>query len=106
MFLGVLFYFYARTISKSYYGGTLLLNHPQPLNHRISFPIKDKKQYEYTLSCWMFMNPEPGGYASSATEYTNVLLYGNNVVMAYNASLNKIKVVNLSKTNNQYKSTK
>jgi hypothetical protein len=90
---GIILYFYARTISKQYYGGTLLSNQPVPLNRRSSFSVDDKKEYEYTLSCWMYMNPISPGHASSSTEYTNVLLYGNNVVMAYNASLNRIKVV-------------
>jgi hypothetical protein len=91
--VGIILYFYARTISKQYYGGTLLSNQPVPLNQRTSFSVNDKREYEYTLSCWMYMNPISPGHASSSTEYTNVLLYGNNVVMAYNASLNRIKVV-------------
>jgi len=89
----ILLYFYVRTISKQYYGGNLLSNQPVSLNRRTSFSIDDKREYEYTVSCWMYMNPTSPGHASSSTEYTNVLLYGNNVVMAYNPSLNRIKIV-------------
>lgn len=85
-----LFHLYIRQISKQTYGGTLLVHRPIPLNAVSSYKIP--VNYHYTTSFWFYIHPTPPSYSPSATEYSTVLLIGDNVLVAYNAEKNKIEV--------------
>jgi len=81
---GCFLYLYARTISKNYYGGELLVNNPISLNQPISFPIEPT--YHSSLSCWVYLTP------STKTGYNTALLYGNQLLVSYEANLNSLRV--------------
>jgi hypothetical protein len=85
-----LFHLYIREISKQTYGGTLLVHQPIPLDKVTSYKIP--VNYHYTTSFWFYIHPTPPSYSSSATEYSTVVLIGDNVLVAYNAEKNKIEV--------------
>jgi hypothetical protein len=90
-------FFYMRSISKRYYGGTLVVHEPITLSKAASFQINQVYNYEYTISCWMYMNATSAGYSQSSNEYTDVLLFGQELLMAYNSALNKLRIIMKSK---------
>jgi hypothetical protein len=81
---GSILYLYVRTISKNYYGGELLLNDPISLNQHTSFTIEPT--YHSSLSCWFYLTP------STKTGYNTVMLYGNQLLVSYEANLNSLRV--------------
>jgi hypothetical protein len=85
-----LFHLYIRTISKQSYGGSTLVHNPIPLDKVTTYPVP--VNYHYTLSFWFYIHPTPPSYSPSATEYTTLLLHGENVLIAYNGQQNKIRV--------------
>jgi hypothetical protein len=91
VFIGfALFHLYIRTISKQAYGGTMLVHKPIPLDTVTSYSVP--VNYHYTLSFWFYIHPTPPSYSPSATEYTTLLLHGDNVLISYNGQQNKIRV--------------
>jgi hypothetical protein len=85
-----LLHLYIRSISKQTYGGELLVHKPIPLDKVTSYKVP--VNYHYTLSFWFYMYPSPPSYSASSTEYTNVLLHGDSVMVVYNGEKNKIEV--------------
>ena len=81
---------YIRTISKKTYGGEVLVHKPTPLDKVSSYTVP--VNYHYTLSFWFYIYPSAPSYAQSSTEYTNVLLHGDSVLIAYNGQENKMEV--------------
>jgi len=87
----ILCYFYIRSITRNYYGGKLLVYNPISLNESTGYTITDK-MYEYTLSCWINLNAQGPNYNRSSSEFTNILLYANSVMVAYQANTNTLRV--------------
>ena len=85
-----LVHLYIRTISKQTYGGEVLVHKPIPLDKVSSYTVP--VNYHYTLSFWFYIYPSAPSYAQSSTEYTNVLLHGDSVLIAYNGEKNKMEV--------------
>lgn len=85
-----LLHLYIRTISKKTYGGELLVHKPIPLDKVTSYKVP--VNYHYTLSFWFYIYPSAPSYSQSSTEYTNVLLHGDSVLIAYNGEKNKMEV--------------
>lgn len=84
---------YGRTWIKNYYGGDLVVHNPIDLNKRSSYTVSNVYQYTYTLSFWVNLEATSPGFSSSSNEYTDVVMYGGNVLIAYNSSLNTIRTV-------------
>jgi hypothetical protein len=91
--LFIILMLYARSVSKQYYGGNLIVHEPISLSKISTFKTNQVYNYEYTISCWMYMNATSSGYSQSSSEYTDVLLFGQELLMAYNSSLNKLKII-------------
>lgn len=85
-----LFHLYIRTISMKSYGGTLLLHKPIPLNTITEYKVPPN--YHFTLSYWFYINPTPPSHSNTSTTYTTLSSFGNAIVVAYNASKNKLEV--------------
>lgn len=85
-----LFHLYIRAISKQMYGGSMLVHKPIPLDKITTFPVT--VNYHYTLSFWFYIHPTPPSYSPSATEYSTLLLHGDNVLIAYNGQENNIQI--------------
>ena len=86
-------YFYVRTWTKHAYGGELLVHKPHDLDKLASYKVPDLNQYNYTLTFWLYLDSVSPGFSQSASEFTDVVLYGGNVLIAYNAALNTLRVI-------------
>ena len=49
-------------------------------------------RYSYSLSGWFYLNPQPTNTRSAYTKYTNILKYGNKVMVEYNGKLGSLRV--------------
>lgn len=87
----IVFILYGRTWLKQYYGGDLIVHNPCNLNQMSSYTITNTYQYSYTLSYWIYLEATSPGFSKSSNEYTDVVLYGDNVLFAYNSSLNTLR---------------
>jgi len=85
-----LFHLYIRTIAKQTYGGKTLVHKPIPLDKVTSYKVPEN--YHYTLSFWFYINPTAPSYSLSSTEYSTMLLHGDNVLVTYNSEKNKLQV--------------
>jgi hypothetical protein len=85
-----LIHLYIRTIAKYTYGGELLVHKPIPLDKVTSYEIPIS--YHYTLSFWFYIHPTAPSYSLSSTEYSTLLLHGDNVLVTYNGEKNKLDV--------------
>ena len=81
---GVLLYLYIRDVSKNYYGGQFLANAPISLNQITTFPIE--ATLHSSLSCWVYLDP------TNDTEYNTVFLYGEKLLVSYEAEANSLRV--------------
>jgi hypothetical protein len=89
--LVIFLFLYIRTIMKKYYGGNMLVHDPIPLNTVTSYKVTDEN-YQYTTSFWLYLEAVSPSYRTSSSEYTNVLLYGHNVLVSYNTSNNTLRI--------------
>ena len=57
----------------------------------------DKKngsfKYRYSLSAWIYINPQPPNTSSAYTKYTSLLNYANKPNVQYNGKLNSLRVM-------------
>ena len=60
---------------------------------------KDKFKYNYGLSFWLYINPQPPNTNASYTKYTSLFNYGNKPNILYNGKKNSLKVVCQNKKN-------
>lgn len=79
--------------------GITLLNKPQQLNkqHTVgSFETlhngKHKKNYNYSLSFWVWLNSVPPNTRKSYTKFTNILNFQENPSIKYNALENTLQI--------------
>jgi uncharacterized membrane protein len=89
---------YGRTWLKQYYGGDLIVHNPCELNKMSSYPVSNPYQYNYTLSFWVYLDATSRGFSQSSNEYTDIVLYGDNTLIAYNSSLNTLRTVMKNKS--------
>ena len=52
-----------------------------------------KFNYHYSLSSWIYINPQPPNTSSAYTRYTSLLNYGNKPNIQYNGKLNSLRVM-------------
>jgi hypothetical protein len=89
----ILLFFYIRTITKTYYGGNLLIHAPIPLDTPKSVTTNDDAKYHYSLSFWIYINATSPGHSNSSGDYTDIMVYGDNLLMAYNNTTNSIQII-------------
>ena len=53
----------------------------------------NKFKYHYSLSSWIYINPQPPNTSSAYTKYTSLLNYGNKPNIQYNGKLNSLRVL-------------
>lgn len=88
-------------------GSTLLLKDPVFLNNRHTlgnfedfhkkhkYSKKDAKypfKYEYAISGWFYLNPQPPNTSIAYSKYTPLFNYANKPIIEYNGSTNKIRI--------------
>jgi hypothetical protein len=59
----------------------------------------NKFNYNYSLSFWYYINPQPPSTNKSYTKYTNILSYGNKPVIEYNGKKNTLRIRTENKLN-------
>jgi hypothetical protein len=62
--------------------------HPQYADHN-----NDRFAYQYALSGWFYINPQPPNTSRAYSVYTNILSYGKKVQIEYNGKLNSLRVM-------------
>lgn len=106
----IMLYFFIPFIIKhiSFHDGTTLVD--SPIYTNVSTTVgtfenlsktqyNPKYKYNYGLSFFLYLNPQPTNTNSSYTKYTSVLNYGNKPNILYNGKKNSIKIVCQNKTN-------
>jgi hypothetical protein len=53
----------------------------------------DRFSYQYALSGWFYINPQPPNTNRAYSKYTNILSYGEKVKIEYNGKLNSLRVM-------------
>lgn len=102
VYLSVLFFLLVFTLPKlirTYHGGTPLINDPVLLNAKKTFKVEPS--YPYAMSFWINMDAVPPEFNAAAAKYTNVVSCGENVKCQYNNSLNKLRVMFMTKQKNE-----
>ena len=96
LFLEILFivlYFYQSRINEARTkagNGTTVVADPVKLNTATSYNL-DNYKYNYALSFWVYLNPQPPEQTPLSTSYVNLLSKGAPSVM-YNAAENNIRI--------------
>lgn len=52
----------------------------------------NKFKYNYSLSAWFYLNPQPPNTSSAYTKYSNILNYGEKPLVQYNGKKNTIRI--------------
>jgi hypothetical protein len=82
-----------------YHGGTQLVNMPQHLETQQSLgsSIELNKSttfdYQYAISCWIYLDATSPNYTASSNQDVPVLDYGGKPTLFYNVAANTLKVV-------------
>jgi hypothetical protein len=85
-------YIYIRSIMLEYYGGLLLLNLPISLSNTSEVKLPNHGlNIAYSMSCWIYFDAVSAGHRASTGEYTQVLLYREQLMITYNAAKNRIR---------------
>jgi hypothetical protein len=100
IFLIVLYFIYP-SINTSFYiqGGKQLINLPIALNNTNSIATyqtlnnnSEKYSYQYAISFWFNIDSMPPSTNKNYSNYTNLLTYGDNPCIQYNASTNTLLI--------------
>ena len=102
-----LYFIYPKIKNKIYkYGGKQVLNKPLPLNIENSISTYQdlnetyEHTYQYALSFWFYIDSAAPSMNSNYSKFTNILSYGNNPSIQYNASTNTLSVTVTQDNNN------
>lgn len=80
-------------------GGKQLVNKPVNLNKQynlgnyINLNGNDKMNYQYAISCWIFIDSAPPNTNSNYKKFTPILNYGNKPAVLYNAEKNTLRII-------------
>jgi len=91
----ILYYIYSRRFyTKLEEGGRglQLFNEPKKLNKAKSVPIQSDFKYNYAVSCWIWLMPQPPEESPTSSLFANVLDYAGKPRVLYNAALNTLRV--------------
>jgi len=71
--------------------GTTVVADPVKLNKAASYNL-DNYNYNYALSCWVYLDPQPPEQTPLATTYVNLLSKGATPSVMYNAAQNSLRI--------------
>ena len=98
-----LYLVYPAISNKLYtYGGKQIIDKPLPLNMENSISSYQELNetyehtYQYALSFWFYIDSASPSMNSNYLKFTNILKYGNNPSVQYNASTNTLSVTTSS----------
>lgn len=75
-------------------GDPIYLNKEQVLGKRENTNVTDKKKfsYNYSVSFWFYINPQPPNTSAAYNKYTNILNYGNKPSIQFHSKKNQLRV--------------
>ena len=91
----ILYYIYSRRFyTKLEEGGRglQLFNEPKKLNLAKSVPVPSNFKYNYAVSCWIWLMPQPPEESPTSSLFANVLDYAGKPRVLYNAALNTLRI--------------
>jgi len=96
----IILYFLYPLFMKLLYmqGGNQLVNQPLPLDSENSIGTyqtlnkSDDPNYRYAISFWVFIDSMSPSTNSNYAYFTNILSYGNNPIISYNAGSNSLLI--------------
>ena len=90
----ILLFIYLRTINKKIYtaNGYQIVNNPVTIHEYSNTTLKEKLNYDYGISFWVYIQPMNPGSSPQATEYTTILSYGGKPRVSYNGVRNTMKI--------------
>jgi hypothetical protein len=91
----ILYYIYSRklyTALEETPNGTQLVNEPLKLNKAHGLAVKGDFNYNYAVSCWIWLMPQPPEESPTATLFENVLDYSGKPRVLYNAASNTLRI--------------
>jgi hypothetical protein len=74
-------------LNKKYSLGTF-----EELNKDINKSINKSRKYEYSISTWYYINPQPPNTSAAYGGWTPIINYGNKPILEYNGLTNKLRV--------------
>ena len=81
------------------YNGTILIDKPVYLNNKyirgnedILYKIKPRN-YNYSISLWFWLNPQPSNTSYAYQKYTNILTFNKKPAIEYNGSNNTLRIL-------------
>ena len=98
----LLFYSYLLFLPR----GKILVTKPVYINKEKHVGKVDycKNKFNYSFSCWIYINPHPPSTGVAYTKFTNILNFRNNPVISYNNMEETLKIT--LKNNNKFKEIK
>jgi hypothetical protein len=72
--------------------GTMLRNEPLGLRYETVIPISKNFRYNYAISCWVYLNPQPPNASPEATGFSNIVSYGGRPAVSFNAATNTLRI--------------
>jgi len=97
MIINLLLPFIFRKITS--YNGTILIDKPVYLNHKyirgkedILYKVKPRN-YNYAISLWFWLNPQPSNTSYAYQKYTNILTFDKKPAIDYNGSNNTLRIL-------------
>lgn len=75
-------------------GNPIYLNKEHNLGKYENMIVTDKKKfsYNYSVSFWFYINPQPPNTSAAYNKYTNILNYGNKPSVQFHSKKNKLRV--------------
>jgi hypothetical protein len=91
----ILYYVYSRqlyTKLEETPNGTQLVNTPIKLNKARGFVVQGEFNYNYAVSFWVWLMPQPPDESPTSSLFENILDYSGKPRVLYNASLNTLRI--------------
>ena len=90
-------------------GLPVYLNNEHNLGHFKLLNPKGKRHYEYSISCWFWITPQPPNTRKSYTKFTNIISYAGRPAVEYKSIDNTLRItykLSPGRTANIYETTK
>ena len=91
----ILYYVYSRQLYTKVEEGALgkqLVNAPIKLNKATAITVQGDFKYNYAVSCWVWLMPQPPDESPTSSMFENILDYSGKPRVLYNAAINTLRI--------------
>jgi hypothetical protein len=91
----ILYYVFSRQLYRKVEEGALgtqLVNEPIKLNRATGLTVQGDFKYNYAVSCWVWLMPQPPDESPTSSMFENILDYSGKPRVLYNAALNTLRI--------------